>query len=121
MRKLVLAVSLLGGCANDPMYVPSPMNLEAGMMDPAGNMVTQAKGSLTLPIKTETTDDANKRMALAMQLGVMVPYVKVDDIAVEVAYTIKNPCPARIAPVRNGWTSGHAHATAPAAANVTRS
>ena len=89
MRKLLLLVPLVG-CANDPMYVPGPNTLEAGMMDSMGNMVAQAKSSLTLPIKTETTADATARATLATTLMVAVPYVKIDDIAVEVEYTIKN-------------------------------
>jgi hypothetical protein len=80
-----------GACANDPMYMPSPTNMEAGIPDPSGNgVISQAKSSLQLPYKTETAADAKTRMALAAKLGVMVPYVKVDDVAVEIEYTIKN-------------------------------
>ncbi len=89
-----VAFALLGfavvGCANDPLYVPSPNNLEAGQMDAQGNTIGSAKGSLFLPIKTETADDMKAQNALASQLGVMVPYVKVGDLAVEVDWTIKN-------------------------------
>jgi len=89
MRK-VLLVMLVGCSANDPMYVPGQTTLEAGMMDAMGNTVASAKGTLTLPIKTETMDDANARAALTTQLMVQVPYIKIDDIAVEVEYTVKN-------------------------------
>lgn len=77
------------GCANDPTYIPAPTNLEGGMMDMMGNLVTP-KASLTLPIKTETMADAATRAALATKLGVMVPYVKVGDIEVSIEWTIKN-------------------------------
>lgn len=92
MRPMFFACVALGlaACANDPMYVPAPGNLEAGLMDGSGNMIASAKGSLLLPIKTETAADATKRAMEATTLGVDVPYVKVDDIAVEIEYTIKN-------------------------------
>ena len=79
----------LGACANDPMYVPAPTNLEAGIADAMGNL-SQAKASMTLPFKTEKPADATARAALATKLGVMVPYVKVGDVSVEVEWTIKN-------------------------------
>jgi hypothetical protein len=72
------------------MYDPSKTNLEAGMMDAQGNTVASAKGTLTLPIKTETQAEAMANGKLMAQLGVMVPYVQCDTIAVELDYTIKN-------------------------------
>jgi len=94
MRSSILITCGLGivgatACANDPMYVPAPTNLEAGVMDQTGNL-SIAKASLELPFKTETAADAKTRMALATTLGVMVPYVKVGDVAVEIDWTIKN-------------------------------
>lgn len=90
MRYAAIAV-LLAACANDPIYEPSPTNMEAGIPDPSGNgVISQAKSSLQIPFKTETAADQKTRMALASKLGVMVPYVKVDDVAVEIDYTIKN-------------------------------
>ncbi len=80
---------MMVGCANDPMYLPNPTTLEAGMDDGMGG-TTQATSSLTLPIKPETSKDAAARMTLAAKLGVMVPYVKVGDLDIEVDYTIKN-------------------------------
>jgi len=87
----VIAIALLAvGCANDPEYIPAPMNLEGGMMDPMTMELVQPKGSLTLPVKTETADDAKTRGDLAAKLGVDVPYVKVDDLQVSIEWTIKN-------------------------------
>jgi hypothetical protein len=89
------AAALVGcaviGCANDPMYLEAPMTMDGGMPDPANmNRPAQARASLQLPIKTETADDLAKRMALADQLGVMVPYVRVGDLELDVEWTIKN-------------------------------
>ena len=96
MRVLVLSSTLFGlglglaGCANDPLYIPAPMTMEAGTRDMTG-MLTEAKASLQLPIKTETASDLMKRTALGAKLGVTVPYVKVGDLEIEVEWTIKNP------------------------------
>jgi len=89
---LVLVAGIIGsaGCANDPVYIPAPMVLEAGVADTTG-MLSQAKASLQLPIKTETAADMTTRMALAAKLApVMVPYVKVGDIEIEIEWTVKN-------------------------------
>ena len=85
-------VGLGAGCANDPVYIPAPAAMEAGVADPAMmGMLTQAKASLQLPIKTETAADAKQRMALADKLApIMVPYVKVGDLEVELEWTITN-------------------------------
>jgi hypothetical protein len=85
-----LVAVVFGGCANNPLFVPAPQNLEAGMQDSQGNIVTSAKGSLTLPIDKETKAEAQAQAKASSQLGVQVPYVQCDDIAVEVDWTIKN-------------------------------
>ncbi|HEU4729275.1 MAG TPA: hypothetical protein VFT22_15345 [Kofleriaceae bacterium] len=86
---LSLGAAGLGGCANDPVYIPGPMALAAGVPDMTGAL-SEAKAQLQLPIKTETASDMMKRMALATKLGIMVPYVKVGDLEIEVEWTIKN-------------------------------
>ena len=83
-------VVLLLGCANDPVYIPGPQNLEAGMDDGAGGVVAEARAQLVLPINTETMEDAMARGARAAALGVEVPYVKLGDIEVSVEWTVKN-------------------------------
>jgi hypothetical protein len=82
----------LAACANDPLYIPAPDTMEAGVPDPAMmGMLTVAKASIVLPIKTETAPDAAKRAQLAAQLApIEVPYVKIGDLEVEVEWTIKN-------------------------------
>jgi hypothetical protein len=94
-RVLVLSSVLVGlvACsANDPVYIPAPMTMEAGMSDPANmGMLTQAKASLPLPIKPETAADKKARDALAAKLApILVPYVKVGDLELDVEWTITN-------------------------------
>jgi hypothetical protein len=102
--------SLAGGCANDPEYIPSPGNLEAGLLDPMGNPIPGAS-TLTLPVKLETAKDKATRDALAAKLTVDVPYVKVGDLAVSIDWTIKNldgnPGQARIGV--NGGNEYHSY------------
>ena len=88
MRASILVV--LVGCANDPLYMPGPNTLEAGMDDGMGGTTT-ATSSMSLPIKPETAADMTSRMNLATKLApVTVPYVRVGDMAVEVEWTIQN-------------------------------
>jgi hypothetical protein len=78
------------GCANDPVYIPGPMALEAGDPDAMG-LPTVAKASVDLPIKTESTSDQSKREALATRLApITVPYVRVGDLEIDVEFIIKN-------------------------------
>ncbi|MEO8702178.1 MAG: hypothetical protein ABI867_19195 [Kofleriaceae bacterium] len=98
MRSLILGL-VVAGCANDPVYVdcaqlaePSVtcIPLEAGQDDGTGMAVAEAKASLSLPVNTETADDAAERATRATALGVDVPYVKLGDIEVGVEWTITN-------------------------------
>src|SRR5437762_9183313 len=90
---LALAAALGGAlalvaCANDPLYIPGPMAIQAGMPDDMGQP-TPGKASVQLPIKTETESDKAKRDALAQKLApIEVPYVRVGDLEIEVEYTI---------------------------------
>jgi hypothetical protein len=84
------AVLGLVGCANDPVYIPGPMAIEAGTPDAMGQP-TEGKASVQLPIKTETASDKVKRDALAAKLApIEVPYVRIGDLEIEVEWTIKN-------------------------------
>jgi hypothetical protein len=83
-----LALAGFAGCTNDPLYIPGPMTMEAGI-DMMG-MRSQATASLPLPIKTETARDQMARAALEAELGVAVPYVRLGDIEVSVEWTIRN-------------------------------
>jgi hypothetical protein len=95
MRAVALSSVLVGvvACnANDPVYIQAPMTMEAGVSDPANmGMLSQAKASLQLPIKTETAADKKARDALSAKLApIQVPYVKVGDLELDVEWTIKN-------------------------------
>lgn len=79
----------LGACVNEPVYLPGPLFLEAGVDDGMGNL-SEAKASLQLPINLETPDDAAARAMREAALGIMVPYVKVGDIEVSVEWEISN-------------------------------
>jgi hypothetical protein len=87
---IVILGTLVAGCGNDPVYIPGPTNLEAGMDDGAGGIVAEAKTQLVLPIETETPDDAAARADRTAALGIDVPYVKLGDLEVSVEWTIKN-------------------------------
>lgn len=81
------AVALVAlGCTDDPVYVQAPMPIEVG----ADGTTTTATGSVTLPIRLETTAEAEERAALATDLGVMVPFVTRDDLELSVEWTVKN-------------------------------
>jgi hypothetical protein len=97
MRVATIRVCVLGGlagfaaCANDPVYIPGPAAIEAGMPDMMGQP-SPGRASVQLPIKTETTEDRAARDELAMRLApILVPYVRIGDLEVEVEYTIRNP------------------------------
>lgn len=84
-----LALLAPAGCANDPVYVPGAMVLEAGATDAMGALTT-ATAKHVLPIRLEKSDEATKRAMRTAALGVDVPYVKVGDIEVSVEWTIHN-------------------------------
>jgi hypothetical protein len=88
MRKS-LAFILLAACSNDPVYIPAPMAIEAGMDDGMGGTAVGI-ASLTLPVKLETATDATERAQRTTALGVDVPYVKVGDIEVSVEWKVTN-------------------------------
>ena len=79
----------LVGCANDPVYIPGPSTMEAGVDNGMG-MLSVDKASVQLPIKTESASDAAARATLATKLMIAVPYVKIGDLEVEIEWTIKN-------------------------------
>lgn len=91
---LGVALGSLGiGCANDPVYLPSPTTIEAGeMMDMEGNLLPGVS-TLTIPVKRESTKDAAdraKRQARITDPMVVLPYIQVDDLEISVEWTIKN-------------------------------
>jgi len=87
---LVAVGALATGCANDPVYLPGPLTLEAGSTDPATGETAIAKASHMLPIRLETPKEAMERAMRTADLMADVPYVKVGDIEVSVEWTIRN-------------------------------
>lgn len=83
------AAAALAACANDPVYLPGMMTLEAGTTDAMGMMATASVKHM-LPIRLETSKEAAHRAMRTAALGVDVPYVKVGDIEVSVEWTIHN-------------------------------
>ena len=81
------------GCANDPIYIPSPTSVDAGeMMDMMGNLIPGTT-TLIIPVNKETAKDAAdrmKRQALITDPMVVLPYVNVDDLEISIEWTIKN-------------------------------
>jgi hypothetical protein len=87
---LAAAASLAAAaCANDPVYLPGPMMLEAGSTDAMGMLVT-ASARHMLPIRLETAKEARARAMRTTELGVDVPFVKAGDIEISVEWTIRN-------------------------------
>ena len=84
--RAALAIVLLAACSNDPVYIPAPMAVEAGMDEATAIFQT----SLNLPIKLETAVDLAARMRRAAALMIEVPYVRVGDIEVSVEWKITN-------------------------------
>ena len=84
MRTLFLLV-LIPACANDPLYLPAPMAVDAA------GMPIPATAEHMLPIRLETAEEAMIRATRTAELGgVEVPYVKLGDIEVSVEWTILN-------------------------------
>jgi hypothetical protein len=95
MKRLCMLVAIVGGvgCANDPQYVPSPTNIEAGMDDGMGG-ITQGSGSIHVPIKPESMDDAKLRMQIQQEVdptgAIVVPTYRIDEYDLSVEWTVKN-------------------------------
>ena len=89
MRAIFVATLCTAACANDPVYLPGPMALDAGTPDAMGEPTT-ASAQHMLPIRLEKAEEAMERAARTAALGVDVPYVKVGDIEVSVEWTIHN-------------------------------
>ena len=96
LAPVVLGPALsLAACANDPVYIPGPMSVEAGVDDGMGQL-SEGKISLQLPIKLETAKDAEARAAREAELNatradpLTIPYVKIGDLEVAIEWTITN-------------------------------
>lgn len=94
-RTLAMVITLATGCANDPVYLPSPTSIDAGeMMDMEGNLLPGIS-ALVIPVKQETQTDADDRGQRQAKMdaahpGVVIPYINVDDLEISVEWTIHN-------------------------------
>ncbi len=77
------------GCSESPVYVQPPEALEAGTdaEDPENPGVNT---QVVLPIRLETEEEATKRAELSAELGIDVPYIKIDDWELSLEWTIRN-------------------------------
>lgn len=86
---LVSATALVA-CAADPQYIPGPSSIEVGI---EGTDVFTGSVVVDLPVRPETMEDAEERVALATELGIdagMLAYVRNGDFDVSIEWTIKN-------------------------------
>ncbi|HUH04050.1 MAG TPA: hypothetical protein VML75_18765 [Kofleriaceae bacterium] len=74
-------------CGNDPRYLTATDPLE---LNAPGSMAGEANATIDLPIRIETDDELAERQALAAELGVEVPYVKLADVHVSLEWSLKN-------------------------------
>ena len=94
---LLAAIAALPGCLEDPQYVGPPPGAMWQVEATGGAMPTPVQA--VLPMRLERADEATERAELATELGVMVPFVKLEDIDASIEWTIKNlvACDARVA------------------------
>ncbi|MCG8422344.1 MAG: hypothetical protein MJE77_30865 [Proteobacteria bacterium] len=83
----IVAGFMLGACADDIRYLKQDEVLEAGGPDDDPDL---AVGQLVLPIRIERTAEHMKRMELATQSGLAVPYVRLNDLSLSIEWTVKN-------------------------------
>ncbi len=83
-RLCIVLLVTLAGCANDPQYLYPSAALEVTTDNP---MTT---ASITLPIALESEIDAEERAALAAELAVEVPVVRLGELQISLEWTIRN-------------------------------
>lgn len=85
---LTLCAVFASGCASDVRYVDPDLFVEVGIPDTDVFFATQ---QAVLPIRLETPEEAMERTQLSAELGgVVVPYVRLEDVAVSMEWTIRN-------------------------------
>lgn len=85
LRTLAL-LAALPACADDPVYLAGALAIEVG----ADGMTFTGAASTTLPIRLERPEELARRADLAAGLGVAVPYVKRDDLDLEIEWIARN-------------------------------
>jgi hypothetical protein len=88
---LAAAVVAAAACTEDPLYV-QPMNTIE--VNAPGSMTPTATAQITLPIRSELTEEEmDRRAELVMDLGVAdadIPFVTRDDLDVSIEWTVTN-------------------------------
>jgi hypothetical protein len=84
--RIAIVCSLAVGCTDDPIYVEPMAAIEVGADGQPGT----ASASVMLPIRLETTEEAEERATLAAEIGAEVPFVTRDDLDISVEWSIKN-------------------------------
>ena len=88
MKTPIIMTALLAGCiSSDPRYLAPAEAIEVGV---PGSDVLEGTAMVTLPIRLEEADEATERAELAASLGVEVPYVRREDLALSLEWTIRN-------------------------------
>jgi hypothetical protein len=103
---IVTAVGVAAGlaaCKSDPRYVDPNAPLEVGV---PGSDTNEGMAVIEIPFRLERDDEIEKREARAAELGVEVPYVKLDDVKVSMEWSAENlgDNPAEITILVNGAT-----------------
>lgn len=86
---LVVATALVA-CLEDPQYIPGPSSIEVGI---EGSDVFTGSVVVDLPVRPESMEDAEERVARAMEIGIgadQLAYVRNGDFDVSIEWTIKN-------------------------------
>lgn len=92
-RRLIIGLALAPltlGCQDDPAYVEEPDNvleIDPATVDPE---LPPELVQVDLPVEVETTEEMERRLALADELGVEVPVVSRADVALSVEWLVEN-------------------------------
>ncbi len=83
-----IALSAGMACTDDPRYVQPDQAIEAGA--PGSDPEIPTVGQIILPIRLETEKEAADRAERALELGIDVPFVQIDDIELSLEWSIRN-------------------------------
>ena len=90
-RAAVNAVALLAalaGCLEPDYIMPQPPGLEAiALTEDEPGIATE---TFYLPIRLEEEEEAEERIALELELGVTVPFVRFGDLSISLEWTLRN-------------------------------
>jgi hypothetical protein len=88
---ILAALAATAGCTEDPLYVQPVNSIE---VNAPGTMTPTATAQITLPIRSELTDEEiDERAQLVMDLGVAdgdIPFVPRKDLDISIEWTVTN-------------------------------